>query len=172
VPAFARRRLEDLIRYLARPPLGDDRLALLPDGQVAVRLKRQKPDGTTAIILPPDELICRLAALVPRPFKNGLVYFGVFSGNADLRAAVVPGGRQHECGGGKDRGRIPWADLLLRAFGIDVRQCDCGARFELIAEIHDPEVIRAILASMGLPVDPLPITPARPPPDNAWDWAA
>jgi len=62
---------------------------------------------------------------------------------------------------------------MYRAFGIDVRRCDCGGRFELIAEIHDPDAIRAILTSMALPPDPLPVTPARPPPeDDEFDWAA
>jgi hypothetical protein len=172
VPAWGRRRLEDLIRYLARPPLGDDRLTRLPDGQVAVRLKRPKPDGTTAIILPPDELICRVAALVPRPFKNGLVYFGVFSGHAGLRPAVVPGGRDHPQGGGRKSRRVAWDQLLFRAFGIQVRRCPCGATFELIAEIHTRAAIRAILTSLGLPAEPLPITRPRPPPDDDLEWAA
>jgi len=57
--------------------------------------------------------------------------------------------------------------------GIDVRRCECGGTFHLIAEVHDPDVIRAILASMGLPTEPLPVTPARPPPDDdELDWAA
>ena len=148
--------------YVARPALSDDRLTLLDDGQLALKLKRQWADGTTAIVLPPDELLCRLAALVSRPFENGLVYFGVLAGNAKLRAAVVPGGREHGKRTGKRQGRIPWADLIYRAFGIDVRRCDCGGTFHLIAEIHDPEVIVAVLSSMGLRTEPLPITPAAP----------
>ena len=40
-------------------------------------------------------------------------------------------------------------------------------------EIRDPAVVRAILASLNLPTEPLPITRARPPPDeDAFDWAA
>jgi len=162
VAEHRRRRLERLVSYVARPALSDDRLTLLDDGQIALKLKRQWADGTTAIVLPPEELLCRLAALVSRPFENGLVYFGVLAGNAKLRAAVVPGGREHGKRTGKRQGRIPWADLIYRAFGIDVRRCDCGGTFHLIAEIHDPEVIVAVLSSMGLRTEPLPITPAAP----------
>jgi len=166
-------RLEQLCRYLTRPPLSDKRLTLLDDGSVALRLRHPRRDGTVAVVLPPDELICRLAALVPRPFKNGIVYFGCLAGNASLRAEIVPGGRRHPQGGGRACKRIPWRDLSIRTLGVDPLLCGCGERYELIAEIHDRVVIRAILASMNLPTDPLPIRPARPPPDeDAFDWAA
>jgi len=60
-----------------------------------------------------------------------------------------------------------------RWLGVDPLRCACGEEYELIAEIHDRVVIRAILASMNLPTDPLPIRQARPPPDDdALDWAA
>jgi len=167
------KRFERLCNYVARPPISDDRLTLLDDGNVAVRLKSSRSDGTTAIVLPPEELICRLAALIPRPFENGLVYFGVLAANAKLRAEVVPGGREHVRSSPGTLTRIPWADLLYRAMGIDVRRCECGGTFHLIAEVHDADVIRAILASMGLPTAPLPVTSARPPPDDdELDWAA
>jgi len=178
------KRFERLCNYVARPPISDDRLTLLDDGSVAVRLKSAWSDGTIAVVLPPDELICRLAALIPRPFENGLVYWrlpkvtwafgsGILAANARLRADVVPGGREQGRSKPRTGPRIPWADLMYRALGIDVRRCDCGGKFELIAEIHDPDVIRAILASMGLPTDPLPVTQPRPPPDDdELDWAA
>jgi uncharacterized protein YbaR (Trm112 family) len=40
-----------------------------------------------------------------------------------------------------------WAALMHRAFGIDVLACpQCGGRLRLIATLHDPAVIRKILA--------------------------
>jgi hypothetical protein len=40
-----------------------------------------------------------------------------------------------------------WAALMHRAFGIDVLACpQCGGRLRLIATLHDPAVIRWILA--------------------------
>jgi hypothetical protein len=44
-----------------------------------------------------------------------------------------------------------WAALMHRAFGIDVLACPhCGGRLRLIATLHDPAVIRKILAHLAL----------------------
>jgi len=44
-----------------------------------------------------------------------------------------------------------WAALMRRAFGIDVLACaHCGGRLRLIATLHDPAVIRTILAHLAL----------------------
>jgi hypothetical protein len=41
--------------------------------------------------------------------------------------------------------------LMHRAFGIDVLACaQCGGRLRLIATLHDPAVIRKILAHLPL----------------------
>jgi hypothetical protein len=43
-----------------------------------------------------------------------------------------------------------WAALMHRVFGIDVLACPhCGGRLRLIATLHDPAVIRKILAHAG-----------------------
>ena len=43
-----------------------------------------------------------------------------------------------------------WAALMHRAFAIDVLACpDCGGRLRLIATLHDPVVIRKILAHLA-----------------------
>jgi len=50
----------------------------------------------------------------------------------------------------KDRRYWAWADLMRRAFEIDVLACPrCGGRMQLIATIEDPSVIRKILAHLG-----------------------
>jgi hypothetical protein len=44
-----------------------------------------------------------------------------------------------------------WAALMHRAFAIDVLACvHCGGRLRLIATLHDPAVIRRILAHLDL----------------------
>jgi hypothetical protein len=48
--AHGRAPLEKLLRYCARPPISDDRLALLPDGHVALRLKTPWSDGSTHVL--------------------------------------------------------------------------------------------------------------------------
>jgi hypothetical protein len=41
-----------------------------------------------------------------------------------------------------------WADLMRRAFDIDVLACPrCGGRLRLIATVEDPDAIRAILVA-------------------------
>jgi hypothetical protein len=44
-----------------------------------------------------------------------------------------------------------WAALMHRAFAIDVLACPrCGGRLRLIATLHDPAVIRKVLAHLAL----------------------
>ncbi len=58
-----------------------------------------------------------------------------------------------------------WADLMRRAFEIDVLACSvCGGRMVLIATIEDPAVVRRILTHLGLPAAIPEVRPARSPP--------
>ena len=88
-----RRRLEQLCRYLLRPPIAQDRLTLRPDGTVVVLLKTPWRDGTTALRFAPLTLLERLAALTPRPRINVLLYHGMLAPHAAGRAAAVAYGR-------------------------------------------------------------------------------
>jgi len=56
-----RRRLEQLCRYLLRPPIAQDRLALQSDGTVLVLLKTPWHHGTTHLRFEPLTLLERLA---------------------------------------------------------------------------------------------------------------
>ena len=62
-----RAKLERLCRYVSRPPVAIERLALTASGQVRYTLKAPYRDGTTHIVLEPLDLMARLAALVPKP---------------------------------------------------------------------------------------------------------
>jgi hypothetical protein len=43
-----------------------------------------------------------------------------------------------------------WADLMMRAFDIDVLAClRCGGRLRLMGTVEDPDAIRAILAAVA-----------------------
>ncbi len=47
--------------------------------------------------------------------------------------------------------RWRWAELLQRVFAVDVLLCaNCGGRMRVIAVIDDPDVVRRILAHLGL----------------------
>jgi hypothetical protein len=56
-----REKLERLCRYVSRPPISVDRLALSSSGQVRYQLKTPYRDGTTHIVLGPLDLMARLA---------------------------------------------------------------------------------------------------------------
>jgi hypothetical protein len=62
IPAGDREALEQVARYLARPPIGTDRLTALPDGRVALRLKGAWSDGTEAIASRGSKAIARPAS--------------------------------------------------------------------------------------------------------------
>jgi hypothetical protein len=62
-----RQKLERLCRYVSRPPVACERLALTASGDVRYTLKTPYHDGTTHIVLEPLDFIARLAALVPPP---------------------------------------------------------------------------------------------------------
>ncbi len=91
VPAWDRRRLERLCRYVARPPLALERLEELSDGRLAYRLKTPWRDGTTHVVMERTELLERLAPLVPPPRAHQVRYHGVLAPCASGRDRVVPG---------------------------------------------------------------------------------
>jgi len=175
-----RDHLERMLRYLLRPPIAESRLRELPDGNILLTQKTKWSDGTTALVFEPLELLERLAAIIPRPQINMLIYHGVLAPNAKWRKRVVAYKRpvvqeEHsdsECGDeAEPRPPKPryyaWADLMRRTFGYDVNAClECGGRMKLIAMIEEPAVIAKILSHLGLPTEPPQAHPARPPPEQ------
>jgi Putative transposase len=149
----------------------------MPDGQAVLELRRRWTDGTTHLIFDPVELLERLAALIPRPRSNLVLYHGVLAPRAAWRKRVVrskvPNGEeggstaQDEHGAGEHGGRSnrAWAHLMQRSFGFDVLACPrCSGRLTLVALIRAPEVITRILRHLQLP-DVVPVMrPAREPP--------
>jgi len=92
VPARDRRRLERLCRYGARPPIATERLSRLEDGRLLYRLKHRWRDGTTHVVFTPQELVEKLAALVPPPRFHLVRYHGVLGPCASERDRIVPAG--------------------------------------------------------------------------------
>ena len=90
VPARDRRRLERLCRYVARPPLANDRLEEQPDGRLALRLKTRWRGGTTHVLMERSELIDRLVPLIPPPRAHQVRYHGILAPCASQRSQVVP----------------------------------------------------------------------------------
>ncbi len=133
--------------------------------------------GSLWLVLTPDELVARLATLVPPPRVHAVRYHGVFAANSKVRrrivpqpgfppppeqpetngAAPLPESRRERPNRGSAAGparsyHVPWADLLKKVFAIDVLACpDCGGRLKLIAFITEAATVaRRILDHLGL----------------------
>jgi len=155
-----RKARERLCKYLLRPPLSNDRLTRTADGKYRIALKRAWDDGTCAIVVSGEELMARLAVLVPPPRVHTTRYFGVFAPRSKLRRLVVPcspaapkvcnEGSGDRAARSSSRYRLSWAQALAKVFGVDVTQCPrCGQQgMQQIAVIKDARVLRAMLASM------------------------
>jgi hypothetical protein len=172
VSAKTRARLEQVCRYALRPAVGQDRLQRLPDGTVVLELRRRWTDGTTHLLFDPVELLERLAALVPRPRINLVLYYGVFAPRAAGRRAIVPRDAAGAHRARREVARRPnptWAELMRRCFGFDVLACPrCAGRLRLIALIHQPGVVGRILTHLGLSPDVPVFHPSRDPPEPGW----
>jgi hypothetical protein len=192
VPARDRKRLERLCRYVARPPVATERLSRLADARLLYRLKRRWRDGTTHMVFEPDELLEKLVSLVPPPRAHQVRFHGILAPAASRRAEVVPqpgepevpapaapapSGDSEGPAPGPERAprpgppgrprRLPWAELMRRVFAVDVLECPaCGGPMRILAAIHDPDTVRAILESMGLPSRAPPNLPPRPDPNE------
>jgi hypothetical protein len=66
VEAHDRKRLERFCRYITRPALSDERVWLNDAGQVKLKVKTPWRDGTTHLVIGPQELMQRLEASKPR----------------------------------------------------------------------------------------------------------
>lgn len=187
VSANDRPGLERLARYATRPPLAQDRLKLLPDGDVLLELKRPWQDGTRAVKFEPLDFLSKLAALVVPPRTHRIRYQGAWARRSKLRQLVAPkpeaegsssspqcGHDLHGAGGHAHaettpestprwrRPRTDWARLLARVFSVDVLACPrCQAPMQRIAWVTRPDAIRKILASVGLPADSPTPAPSR-----------
>ena len=151
IAAHDRKGLERLCRYLARPPIPQDRLERRGDGKLVLSLKRTWKGGVKAVVFEPHALIARLAALVPAPYLQLRRFHGVFAPHHHLRSAIVltPVADSAVPVAPKRPGRMSWADLLMRVWAIDALRCPyCGGRMRVIAAIHDPDAITAILAAV------------------------
>jgi hypothetical protein len=163
-----RQGVEQLARYITRPAISNERLAIDAQGNAVIQLKTPWRNGATHIVLTPMEFMQRLAALVPRPRLHLIRFHGVLAPNAKLRSQVVPVPPEQTTTGEGDCAhahsqplRMTWARLLKRVFDIDIERCACGGKLKLIAVIEEQAVIEKILTHIGLDPQPPPIDPAQ-----------
>jgi len=154
--------------YITRPAIANERLSRNAKGQVVLRLKSAYRDGTTHIVMQPQEFMQRLAALVPRPRLHLIRFHGVLAPHAKLRAVNIPqpthkdSAPVYEHAHGQSA-RMSWAQRLKRVFNIDLERCACGGQLKINAAIQDPVVIVRILTHLGLPARAPPRAAVRAP---------
>jgi hypothetical protein len=82
-------RLERLCRDTLRPPVADARLRVDAEGHVWITLRHPWAGGTTHLRFEPVAFLERLAALVPWPLINLVLYYGVLAPRAWRNAVVT-----------------------------------------------------------------------------------
>jgi len=167
-----RRRLEQLCRYMARPPLCQDRLAKNADGKLTYSLKKAWKDGTKGILLDPLDLLARLCAIIPPPRFHLIHYHGAFSGGSAVRQAIVPGHAAlpqpktpiplfeqdpDPTPNQPAPSRHPWSWLLARVFAVSILKCpvrSCPGEMKIVELARTPEHAARILAELALGARP------------------
>ena len=134
--------------------------------QRALCLPSPWSDGTTGMRLSPLELLEKLAALVPLPHVHLVRYSGCLAPHSHVRGSVIPTPRQQGLDGAEAPTGTPywpWARLLGRVFGLEMRTCPFCRRgtLRIIAVITQEAVITRILRHLQLASVPPPIAPAR-----------
>jgi hypothetical protein len=149
---------ERLCRCAVRSPFALHRTSSGEDGRLGYRMKRPR-GGSLFLLLTPDELMARLATLVPPPRIHSVRYHGVFAPNCKARKRVVP---QPQVAVAPP---LP-ADLLKKVFALDVLACPaCGGRLQVIAFIAQALVAKRILDHLGLGASGPPLSRALAPPE-------
>ena len=173
INTLQRERLSQLIEYIARGPLSNERLKIREDGKVVLQLKSKWADGTSHLLFTPGEFIEKLAALIPPPRSHLVRWAGVLAPNSPYRKEITlkPEAKKGfdfdedgKGGGGcgKRRKNYNWSKMLARVFKIDVLKCDgCGGKLRPVCAIIDSDSIRRYLKHMNIDYDPPPRGPPR-----------
>ena len=164
INSLDRKGLESLIRYISRGPISNERIEILDDGQVKLRLKSSYSDGTTHMVYSPHDFLAKLCALIPPPKAHLVRWSGCLAPASPFRRQVVLDddarkGFQFDSsaeldGSEENKGKAKnyrHAELLKRVFKVDVETCDkCGGKMKYMAAILDPVEIHRYLDHEGL----------------------
>ena len=146
-------------------------------GQVVYKLKTAYRNGTTHIVLDPLDFLSRLASLVPRPRVHLIRFHGVFAPHCKYRSLIIPQSVLIDKTSPKEQKKakkpytIGWAKMLKRVFDIDIQICSkCGGQIKVISAIHNQQVIKRILNSLGESSTVPELSPSRGPPETEHDY--
>lgn len=170
---WQRDKLEMLCRYIARPAVSEERLKLLPSGDVVLKLKTKYSDGTSHLLFSGLEFVEKLAALVPPPRIHLTRFHGCLAPHAKIRSQIVPKKEEAEDGNVNQdaakaidpdekprKKRMSWAELLARVFAIDMKHCPkCSGDLKIVSAVLEGHAIRKILGHLGIPDTPPHISP-------------
>jgi hypothetical protein len=180
-PPVAQERVElrkdGLVRIALKRAYADGTCAVDLELAALVQQRDSRPPAGGGTRMDPLSLLCRLAASVPPPRFHTVKYAGVLASASPWRsrigprssveaAAHVPPTEADDPESKRKRhGYRPWAELLRRAFGIDVLTCPtCKARMKLVAMLTEPASIARFLNALGEPTSvPLRSPPRGPP---------
>jgi hypothetical protein len=185
-------RLEQLVRYTARPAVSEERLSQANNGDIHYKLKNPWTDGTTGVVFSPLEFLEKLSALVPLPRIHLTRFHGILAPHSKFRKFVVPQiveekveednldieksleVQNEDADNNTKQKRISWAKLLSRVFALDMNNCDhCGAEMKAISAVIKQKIVVKILTHLGLPARAPPISPSRiPRQEDFWDQSA
>lgn len=170
-----RKKLEQVIRYMARGPIAQERMTETYTGQILYKLKTSWRNGVTHFSYSGLDFMARLVALIPPPRMNMIRYHGVFAPNFKNRNKIVPAkekitekNTESIINPKVKNERLRWAEMLKKTFEIDVTVCPkCNGRLEQIAIIKNRSVAMAILKSLNQITQFKPISPPTTgPPDQ------
>jgi hypothetical protein len=132
VGEYERKRLEQLIRYISRPPVANSRLKKRSDGTFTYKLKTPWDNGKiTHVLFSGEELLEKLTAIIPTPRAHLSKNCGVFSSHHRMRPKIIlmpeikKGFYKDEDSG--EPKRVCRSKLFSRTFKIDLTICrSCG----------------------------------------------
>ena len=166
IRTHARKKLEELIQYMARGPLSNERLEIRADGKIKLKLKSKWSDGTSHLLFTPHEYLEKLTALIPPPRTHMTRWQGAFAPASPIRQKIVLNPKKKKAFQFKEDEKekslnsSSWAKMLARVFKIDVTKCEhCGGNLYPVSAVIDPSQTSRYLKHMGLPHLP----PEKPP---------
>ena len=166
--ALARHRLSNLVEYISRGPLSNERLEITQSGNVKLKLKTGYSDGTSHLLFTPTEFIEKLSAIIPPPKSHLVKWSGVFAPNSPHRKNITlkPDIKKgfafkENCTDDNPIKNYSWSKMLAKVFKIDVTKCEhCNGDMAVMAALIDRSEVVRYLKHVGIEHE----APTRAPP--------
>jgi ribosomal protein S27E len=153
--------MENLARYIIRASFSQERMTYLDQEATVVYTAK---DGKDTKVFPAMEWLAAMCSHIPNKGEQMARYYGYYSNVARGKRKeagtddVIPGILEPQ--GNSKAFRKSWARLIQKIYEVDPLVCPkCRGTMRIISFIEDRQVIRAILAHLGLW-----LARARPPP--------